>query len=114
MVPLEYEGSIIVAILEMNKASISQAFYSITFYVVHDKVFTTACDGCSMDVNKVSLIHDLGTKHGCELQLLWVPLQNSGGLHIQLIQNSESIPEKIKLGNLFQSATTTITNYCMP
>lgn len=66
MIPLEYEGSIIVAILEMNKASISQAFYSITFYVVHDKVFTTACDGCSMDLNKVSLIHDLGTKHGCD------------------------------------------------
>ena len=46
----------------------------------------------SMDLNKVSLIHDLGTKHGRELHLLWVPLQNSGGLHIQRIQNSESIP----------------------
>lgn len=46
MIPLEYEGSIIVAISEMNKASISHAFYTITFYVIHDKMFTTAYDGC--------------------------------------------------------------------
>lgn len=114
MIPLEYKGSIIVAILVMNKASISHIFYSITFYVIHDKVFTTACDGCFNGPQQSIYNTWIGNQTWAWTPSIMGALTKQWWASHPMNSNSRSIPEKIELVNLFQSATTTDTYYCTP